>query len=106
MDLKLPEQETHHVLLADDSENDRLLLKNAMRQVPRFNLTAELADGEAVVTYFQGRCGFSDRAKYPLPNLLLLDLKMPLKDGFEVLQWLRRHRYEKLTVVVLTDSMQ
>src|SRR5262249_10219411 len=43
---------------------------------------------------------------FPLPNLLLLDLMMPLKDGFEVLQWLRRHRFERLTVVVLTDSMQ
>jgi len=100
------QRETFNVLLADDSENDRLLVKVAMRHTARLRLAGEVGDGNGVMSYFLGRAQFTDRGTFPVPDLLLLDLKMPERDGFEVLNWLRSRRYQNLTVVVLTDSME
>jgi CheY-like chemotaxis protein len=100
------EKENYLVLVADDSEDDRFLLKQAMRRARRLQIAGELADGRDVIAYLGGHGHFGDREKFPLPDLLLLDLKMPHKDGFEVLEWLQRESLENLTVVVLTDSMR
>lgn len=94
------------VLVADDSEDDRILLKKAFQQGSRLEIIGEVSNGSDVIAYFKGHEHFNDREKYPLPDLLLLDLKMPLKDGFEVLSWLRTQPFKNLKVVVLTDSMQ
>jgi CheY-like chemotaxis protein len=93
------------VLIAEDSENDRFLLRAAMRTAGSLRIIAEVPDGTGVVAYLQGQGEFSDRQGFPIPDLLLLDLKMPCKDGFEVLEWLGTQRFENLTVVVLTDSI-
>ena len=58
-----------------------------------------------MVAYLAGLGQFHDRQKFPLPDLLLLDLNMPFKDGFQVLEWLQTQSFNSLTVVVLTDSM-
>src|SRR5579883_810751 len=94
------------VLVADDSEDDRILLKKAFQKGSRLRVIGELSNGSDVIAYFKGHEHFNDRDKYPLPDLLLLDLKMPLKDGFEVLSWLRTQSFQNVTVVVLTDSMK
>ncbi len=99
-------KETYHVLVADDSEDDRLLLKAALRHTPSLKIIAEVSDGADVIAYLRGHAEFADRRKFPLPDLLLLDLKMPLNDGFQVLEWLQQQPCEGLTIVVLTDSMQ
>lgn len=99
-------KENYFVLIADDSAEDRFLIKSAMRHARRLTTIAEVSDGKQVISYLDGTAGFSDRRKYPFPDLLLLDLKMPTTDGFEVLQWLRTRSFRNLTVVVLTDSMQ
>jgi len=58
-----------------------------------------------VVEYLAGKGGYADREKFPLPGLMLLDLKMPWMDGFDVLSWLRRQpEFEALPVVLLTSS--
>jgi len=93
------------VLIADDSENDRLLLNIALRRAGRLRAVAEVTNGAEAIAYLQGRGGFADREKFPLPDLLLLDLNMPVKSGFDVLTWLRRQYWPNLKVVVLTDSM-
>jgi CheY-like chemotaxis protein len=95
-----------HVLIVDDSAHDRFLLRNALRRAGRMQIVAELCHGREVIAYFEGDARFSDRHKFPLPDLLLLDLLMPLMDGFEVLAWLKAQSFSGLTVVVLTDSMQ
>jgi CheY-like chemotaxis protein len=105
-DMSTDANENYMVLVADDSEDDRFLLKQAMRRARRLQLAGEVTNGRDVISYLSGHADFSDREKFPLPDLLLLDLKMPHLDGFEVLRWLQKESLENLTVVVLTDSMR
>lgn len=102
----MPEKQTYFVLVADDSADDRLLLRSAMRAAARLQIVAEARDGAEVIAYLKGQGEFGNRERFPLPDLLLLDLKMPVKDGFAVLEWLGSREFRWLTVVVLTDSMQ
>jgi CheY-like chemotaxis protein len=62
-------------------------------------------NGQEVVDYLAGKGKYAERDKYPMPRLLLLDLKMPWMDGFDVLAWLRSQaQFNALPVVVLTSS--
>jgi CheY-like chemotaxis protein len=99
-------KESFFVLVADDAADDRLLLRTAMCHATRLRITGEVADGDETIAYLKGHAAFRNRKKFPLPDLLLLDLKMPGKDGFAVLEWLRTQKFRNLTVVVLTGSMQ
>src|SRR5690348_422550 len=90
--------------MADDSEDDRLLMRIAFRNHPAFVLVGEVEDGNGVIAYLTGRGEFADRERYPIPDLLLLDLKMPEIDGFMILKWLRAHFYPGLKVVVLSGD--
>src|SRR5262245_55064077 len=99
-----PNEETFNILIAEDSENDRFLLRNALSVSPALKIVAELPDGIWVRAYLQGEGQFGDRRQFPLPDMLLLDLKMPRMDGFGVLAWLQEKPVKNLTVVALTDS--
>ena len=93
------------ILLAEDSENDIIMLRRAARHARFTNPISIVNDGEEVIAYLQGDGKYADRRRYPLPGLLLLDLKMPRKNGFEVLQWLREQpQFTGLQVVVLSSS--
>jgi CheY-like chemotaxis protein len=92
------------VLLAEDSEDDGLLLEMAFGQLDRLRLLPRMTDGEETIAYLKGDGKYADRRKYPLPDLLLLDLKMPRLDGFQVLQWLRANPFPRLVVAVLSGS--
>src|SRR5258708_30447489 len=99
-------KENYFVLIADDSADDRLLLKAAMRATGHLQCVGEVSDGAETIAYLKGHDGFGDRKQYPMPDLLLLDLRMPVKDGFEVLKWLGTRRLRQLLTVVLTSSME
>jgi CheY-like chemotaxis protein len=93
------------ILLAEDNENDVLMLRRAARNAKFSSPLQIVSDGEEVVAYLSGNGKYADRRRYPLPGLLLLDLKMPRKNGFEVLQWLREQpKFSALQVVVLSSS--
>ncbi|EEF63203.1 response regulator [Pedosphaera parvula] len=88
------------VLIADDLEIDRWLLKDAFHTTASgFQVVGEVADGEQVINYLAGRGEYSDRQRYPFPDVLLIDLMMPRKNGFEVLEWLQEQSFPKLRVV-------
>ena len=70
------------VLVVDDSENDRFFIRRAIERFPRFQIVGELTDGEEAVEYLSGRGLFADRRKHPIPDLMVLDLKMPRRTGF------------------------
>jgi CheY-like chemotaxis protein len=62
-------------------------------------------DGEAALMYLSGEGKFRNRAEYPLPSLVLLDLKLPGMDGFEVVSWVRQQEgIRGLPIIVLTSS--
>jgi CheY-like chemotaxis protein len=93
------------VLVADDDANDISLLKRAFLRAGLDVSINVVRDGEEVIQYLHGDEPYADRAEFPLPRLLLLDLKMPRTDGFEVLEWLRKQSdLRRLLVVVMTSS--
>jgi CheY-like chemotaxis protein len=92
-------------LLAEDSDDDTLILRKALRESFTNHTLSVVRDGEQAIAYFEGSGQFADRSRFPLPDLFLLDLFMPRKDGFEVLQWLRNQsQFKCLPIVVLTSS--
>ena len=93
----------YSVLLADDSEDDRLLFAVAIARVPGLKLIASVADGIEAMWYLEGQGEYGNRERFPLPDLLFLDFKMPRLGGLEVLQWLQT-RSVKPRVVVLSGS--
>ena len=97
-------KEKYSVLLVDDSEDDRLFLRRAIVRHPRLLIAGEVPDGEAAVDYLEGRGCFQDRDQHPFPDAMLLDLKMPLKTGHEVLEWLQTRPFAKLFVAVISGS--
>ena len=99
-------EEKFLVLMVDDSEDDCLLLKMALSRTHRLHFIGSLSDGEELVSYLTGKGKYSDREQYPVPHMLLLDLMMPRKNGFEVLEWLREQQFEEMVVVVLSGSDQ
>ncbi len=95
------------ILLAEDSEDDVLLIRRAFRHANIVNPLQVVKDGEEAIAYLRGDGQYANRAEYPLPELLLLDLKMPKASGFDVLRWLREQPGLKaLRVVVLSSSEQ
>src|SRR5262249_49862465 len=94
------------ILLAEDDPNDVILFRRAMGMAS-LNLDSlhVVRDGEEAISYLNGQAAHADRERYPLPALLLLDLKMPRRSGLEVLSWLRRQpELRHLIVVFLTSS--
>src|SRR5690349_6894965 len=95
------------VLIAEDDPSDVFLLQRAFNaaQVPAS--LHFVRDGQEAIDYLEGGSNFSDRERYPLPDLMLLDLKMPRLNGFDVLSWLRQQPgLKRLLVTILTSSDQ
>ena len=93
------------ILLAEDREDDVELIRRAFKEGKIDNPLFVVRNGEETVAYLKGEGRYQTRDEYPLPDLLLLDLKMPRMDGFEVLRWVRlQPGFSSLLVVVLTSS--
>jgi len=93
------------ILLAEDREDDIVLIRQAFKKGGVPQPTHVVRDGEQAIAYLAGYGEYANRAEYPLPSLLLLDLKMPRLDGFDVLNWIKKQPgLRALRVVVLTSS--
>lgn len=94
------------ILLVEDDANDVFLLRRAFHQANILHPITLVTDGEQATSYLGGQNGFADRIRYPLPALMILDLKLPRKAGVEVLNWLRSQEAPlcRLPVIVLTSS--
>src|SRR5882762_8837912 len=95
------------ILLVEDDEADIFLLRRAFRNARIANPLIEVRDGQAAIQYLSGVGAYADRARYPIPFLVLLDLRLPKLSGFEVLEWIRdQPELAELIVVVWTASAQ
>jgi CheY-like chemotaxis protein len=93
------------ILLAEDAEDEVVLLQRAFRKAGLGDVLKVVNDGAQAIDYLSGQGAYADRQRFPLPFLLLLDLKMPGTDGFEVLRWARaQEELKRLLIVVLTSS--
>lgn len=93
------------ILIADDDEDDRLLLKEALEENASNHTIHFVEDGEELMNYLHRYGKYADLAEVALPNLILLDLNMPKKDGREALQEIKADRHlRRIPVVVLTTS--
>jgi len=91
--------------VADDDEEDRMLTEEALEENNISDQLFFVEDGEEAMDYLQRRGKFKDKKKYPMPELILLDLNMPKKDGREVLAEIKQDPNLKgIPVVVLTTS--
>jgi CheY-like chemotaxis protein len=96
------------ILLVEDNKDDVMLLQRTFWQAHLANPLKIVSNGADAINYLQGAGPYADRNIYPLPSLLLLDLHMPVVDGFDVLQWLRssRSRLDSILTVVLISSAE
>ena len=95
------------ILLAEDNSTDALMVQRAFKKAHLMNPVHVVDDGDKAVAYLSGNGVYADREKYPLPVLMLLDLKLPRRSGLEVLEWLRQQEgLKRLPVVVLTSSKE
>lgn len=93
------------VLLVEDNENDVILTQIAFKKARLANPLLVVRDGEDALAYLQGQEPYADRGEYPFPILVLLDLRMPKLDGFEVLKWISTQPFrDEVLVAVLTSS--
>jgi CheY-like chemotaxis protein len=101
-------RQTQTILLVEDNPVDVLLMQRAFRNETFANTSLQIVrDGDAAVFYLNGDGEYSDRDRYPLPAIILLDLKLPRRSGHEVLVWLKQHpELKRLPVVMLTSSRQ
>jgi CheY-like chemotaxis protein len=95
----------HVILLAEDDPDDAELLGRALRESPLTLSLKHVSDGEAAIAYHAGDLQVGNAPSNARPTLILLDLKMPRKNGFEVLQWVRAAQsWAHVPVIILTSS--
>ncbi len=93
------------ILVADDDEEDRMLIQDAMEESKLLNPLHFVADGQEAMDYLNHRGKFAYLEKNPMPGLILLDLNMPKKDGREVLKEIKSNpSLRSIPVVILTTS--
>lgn len=92
------------ILIAEDSEDDRFILAEAMRAARMVHPVQFVNDGRQVIAYLSGADAYADRGKHPMPGLVILDFKMPLMNGMEVLEWIRASDCRLLPVLMMSAS--
>jgi CheY-like chemotaxis protein len=96
----------HVLLLVEDDDADALLVGRAIRKAQISVRVERVRDGDEAVDYLDGRRGYADRTAYPRPAIVLLDIKLPRRDGFEIITWLRAQPTPlcRTAIVMLTSS--
>ena len=95
------------ILLLDDNPDDVFFLQRALEQVDAGHILRAVANGEEAVLYVRGEGQFAERGQFPVPNIILTDIKMPRMGGFEFLQWLRKHpECSVIPTIVMSSSAQ
>ena len=97
--------ELGRILLIEDDQNDVFFIQYAFEAATITNPLQVVVDGQQAIDYLAGAGRFTDRARFPFPSLVLLDLKLPVKMGMEVLKWIHQQpSMRNLLVLILTSS--
>lgn len=94
------------ILIVDDREDDSFLLERMLRRLGVGNSIVKLSSGDDALHYLAGEYQFKDRTRYPLPSVLFLDLRMPGKDGFDVLQWIQQNPLPSRCLVLIVSELR
>ncbi|CAM2964261.1 response regulator [Rariglobus hedericola] len=93
------------VLYVEDEQGDVFFMRNAFKKLGAHDRFHAVEDGERAISYLSGREPYADRERHPLPTFVLLDLNLPIRSGFEVLEWLRgQPEFKTLPVVIFSSS--
>src|SRR5438477_8199304 len=94
------------VLLVEDDLNDIFLVKRAFKIAKIDNPLQVVTDGQEAVQYLRGDGKYADRQAHPLPKLIVMDIKMPRKTGFEVLEWVKGdgRPLRRVPIVIVSSS--
>jgi CheY-like chemotaxis protein len=94
------------VLLVEDDLNDIFLVKRAFKLARVKNPLQVVTDGQEAMSYLKGEGKYADREHFPLPKLLVMDIKMPRRSGFEVLEWIKGNPgpLKRIPVVIVSSS--
>ena len=94
-----------NIMLVDDSHDDAVLIRRSLKLAGLRDPVFHIHDSREAVAYLSGKGKHSNRRKYPLPDILLLDLKMPEVDGLQLLKWARSQPHlARLVIVVVTRT--
>jgi len=94
------------ILLVEDEPDDVFFVQHAMEQAGVLHPIQVSSDGQQAIDYLSGAGKYANRQEFPLPCLVLLDLKLPLVMGLDVLKWIRQQPGLSAIVIVLTSSRQ
>lgn len=95
------------LMVVDDSDSDIFCLKRGFQKAGIEVRIHELSDGQSAIDYLSGSAPFADWAQCPLPNLMILDIRMPGLDGFDVLQWVRAQSgIGAMPIIMLSSSAE
>lgn len=98
---------TGTILLVEDDSNDIFFMERAASKAGLTAPVQVVRDGQQAIDYLSGANSYADRAQYPLPGVVFLDLKLPYVHGFDVLEWIRNSpELSRLPVVILTSSSE
>ncbi|HWD94014.1 MAG TPA: response regulator [Verrucomicrobiae bacterium] len=96
---------SYTILLVEDEENDALLVQMAFKKNDILNPVQWVRDGVEAIAYLNGQGEFADRDRYPFPEVLILDLKMPRMNGLELLAWIRDHpEFRVIPTIIMSAS--
>ncbi len=95
------------ILLVEDEENDVVFMEMALKKSGLSGAFQVAEDGQEAIDYLSGAREFANRARFPIPALVFLDLKLPLVMGMDVLKWIRdQPELDTMVVIILTSSEQ
>ena len=101
------EDSKYTILLVEDEDNDAMLVKMAFAKNNLANPIRRVQDGLEAIEYLNGTGIYADRTKYPFPEFLILDLKMPRMNGLELLTWIHEHpEVRVIPTIVMSSSRQ
>lgn len=93
-----------NILYAEDDPDDVVIFQMAFRRATLPHALRTVENGEAAIEWLSGAGEYADRKQFPMPDVVILDLKMPKKNGFDVLEWMRRGAFPDLPALILSSS--